>query len=237
MEQSAVKALVIDVGGTHVKVLASGRRTPLKLPSGPELTPGQMVREVKRATSDWTYDAVSIGFPGPVVHGRALREPANLGPGWVRYDFQRAFGKPVKLINDAAMQALGSYRGGRMLFLGLGTGLGVAAIHDGDLDPMEIGHLPYKNGKTYEDFLGLRGLKRLGRKKWEREVHEVVAQLRRALLPDYVVLGGGNAKLLRRLPPRARLGDNTNAFLGGFRLWRSTSRRARRAPKPIPTRI
>ena len=218
-----MKILVIDVGGTHVKVLASGRRTPIKLDSGPDLTPAQMVREVKRATREWKYDAVSIGFPGPVVHGRALHEPANLGPGWVRYDFERAFGKPVKIINDAAMQAFGSYAGGRMLFLGLGTGLGVAAIHDGHIDPMEIGHLPYKDGKTYEDFLGLQGLRRLGRRKWERHVHDVVDQLRKALISDYVVIGGGNAKLLQHLPPRVRLGDNANAFLGGFRLWRGTS--------------
>ena len=237
MEQSPVKPLVIDVGGTNVKLLASGRRIPLKIPSGPNLTPGQMVRDVKRATRDWKFDAVSIGVPAPVMHGRALREPSNLGPGWVRYSFERAFGKPVKLINDAAMQALGSYDGGHMLFLGLGTGLGVAAIHDGHIDPMEIGHLPYKDGKTYEDFLGLKGLKRLGRKKWERHVFEVVDQLRKALIADYVVLGGGNAKLLRRLPPRAHLGDNANAFLGGFRLWRSSAKphSARATARPART--
>jgi predicted NBD/HSP70 family sugar kinase len=227
-----MKILVIDVGGTHVKLLASGHRTPVKIDSGPTLTAARMVRAVKQATKDWSFDVISIGYPGPVVHGRPLHDPFNLGHGWVRFDFERAFGKPVKVINDAALQALGSYDGGRMLFLGLGTGLGVAAIDDGHVDPMEIGHLPYRNGKTYEDYLGIRGLHRLGRAKWERHVHDVVTQLRQALVSDYVVIGGGNAKLLRRLPTHARLGDNANAFLGGFRLWASESARHRRTSKP-----
>jgi polyphosphate glucokinase len=215
-----MKVLVIDVGGTHVKLLATGRRVPVKIDSGPHLSAAVMAREVKAAVQDWAYDVISIGFPGPVVHGRPMSEPVNLGPGWVRYDFERAFDCPVKVINDAAMQALGSYEGGRMLFAGLGTGLGVAAILDGYLVPMEVGHLPYHHGYTYEDYLGTKGLKRLGRRKWEAHVHDVVTRLRLALICEYVVIGGGNARLLRRLPPNARLGSNANAFLGGFRLWR-----------------
>ena len=218
-----MKVLVVDVGGSHVKVLATGRRIPVKLDSGPRLSAGTMVREVKEAIRDWTYDVVSIGFPGPVVHGRPLSEPFNLGKGWVRFDFERAFDAPVKVINDAAMQALGSYEGGRMLFAGLGTGLGVAAILDGHVVPLELGHLPYHNGKSYEDYLGSNGLKRLGRRKWERHVHDVVTSLRRALICEYAVIGGGNARLLHRLPPRSRLGSNANAFLGGFRLWRDAA--------------
>ena len=178
-----------------------------------------MVAQVKRLTADWDYKAVSMGYPGPVTHGRPLREPLNLGPGWMRFDFQKAFGCPVKIINDAAMQALGSYQGGRMLFLGLGTGLGSAMIVDGVLEPMELAHLPYRK-RTYEDYLGLRGLQRLGKKKkWERHVFKVVEILREGLEADYVVLGGGNVKKLKNLPPKARRGDNQNAFLGGFRLW------------------
>jgi polyphosphate glucokinase len=220
-----MKVLVIDVGGTHVKVLATGRREAVKFDSGPTLTAAEMVKQVKALTEGWVYEAVSIGFPGPVIHGRPLHEPHNLGPGWVRFDFERALGKPVRVINDAAMQALGSYAGGRMLFLGLGTGLGAAAIDDGHVAPLEIAHLPYKKGRTYEDCIGARGLARLGRKRWERRVHEIAEELRNALVCDYVVLGGGNAKLLKSRPPRTRLGDNSNAFLGGFRLWMGADRR------------
>jgi predicted NBD/HSP70 family sugar kinase len=214
------RVLVVDVGGTHVKVLATGQKQEREIVSGPDMTAGQMVKEVKRITKDWNYDVVSIGFPGPVVHGRPLREPYNLGHGWVGYNFVRAFGHPVKLVNDAAMQALGSYEGGSMLFLGLGTGLGSAMIVDGRLEPMELAHLPYKK-KTYEDYVGLQGLKRSGRKKWQRHVFAIVDQLKEAMEPDYVVLGGGNAKRLKKLPAGARLGDNRNAFAGGFRLWQA----------------
>jgi hypothetical protein len=232
----ALKVLVVDVGGTHVKLLATGQREPTKLGSGPTLTAAAMVKAVIGAARGWSYDVVSIGFPGPVIHGRPLHEPHNLGSGWLRFDFERAFGKPVRVINDAAMQALGSYAGGRMLFLGLGTGLGAAAIDGGQLQPLEIAHLPYKKGRTYEDYLGLRGLERLGRKRWERQVHKIAEQLRVALVCDYVVLGGGNARKLKSLPPHSRLGDNANAFLGGFRLWaepaaRKTAKRVRKRAK------
>ena len=213
------RVLAIDVGGTHVKVLATGRRTAVHIPSGPHMTARAMVAAVKRATATWKYDVVSIGFPGPVLHGKPVAEPKNLGGGWVGCDFRKAFRKPVKMVNDAAMQALGSYRGGRMLFLGLGTGLGTALIVDGVLEPMEIAHLPYKKGKTYEDFVGLRGLKRLGKRKWRRHVADVVQKLATALEAEDVVLGGGNVKKLDQLPPHARLGDNANAFTGGYRLW------------------
>jgi predicted NBD/HSP70 family sugar kinase len=218
-EQNAKKILAIDVGGTHVKALVTGQREPRKIPSGPRMTAREMVRQVKHLVHDWKYDAVSIGYPGPVIHGRPLREPYNLSKGWVGFNFCKAFGCPVQVINDAAMQALGSYHGGRMLFLGLGTGLGSAMITDGIIEPMELGHLPYKKGKTYEDYIGLRGLKHLGKKKWRRHVAGVVERLQAAMEPDYIVLGGGNAKKLKKLPPHARLGDNRNAFLGGFRLW------------------
>ena len=212
--------LVIDVGGTHVKLLVSGMKQPIIIPSGPTLTPWVMLRQVKEALNNFPYDLVSIGYPGPVIHGRPLREPHNLGGGWVGFDFRKALGRPVKTINDAAMQALGSYKGGRLLFLGLGTGLGSAMIADGVVEPMEIAHLPYKRGKTYEDYLGIRGLKRLGRKKWERHVAKVVSLLREALEPEEVVLGGGNAAKLKKLPPGTRLGSSENAFRGGFELWR-----------------
>jgi polyphosphate glucokinase len=213
------RVLVLDVGGNHVKVLATGEKEPRKLPSGQSLTPGQMVREVKRAVKDWKFDVVAIGYPGPVIHGRPLKEPHNLGSGWVGFDFEKAFGHPVKIINDAAMQAIGSYRGGRMLFLGLGTGLGSAMIVDGAVQPMELAHLPYKKGKTYEDYLGMRGLRRMGKKKWRRYVVRVVNELRTAVNADYVVLGGGNVKKMKTLPSKTRLGANGNAFIGGYRLW------------------
>jgi len=213
------RILVIDVGGTHVKLVVTGMKEPILIPSGPTLTPAVMMRQVKAALKNFPYDVVSIGYPGPVVHGRPLREPHNLGPGWVGFDFRRALGRPTKIINDAAMQALGSYKNGRLLFLGLGTGLGSAMIADGLIEPMELAHLPYKHGKTYEDYLGIRGLKRLGRKKWAREVAKVVGLMRAALQPEEVVLGGGNAKKLKKLPPGTRLGNNENAFPGGACLW------------------
>jgi polyphosphate glucokinase len=214
-----MRILVVDVGGTHVKVLATGHRQRIEIPSGPKMTPARMVAAVRALTPDWNYAAVSIGYPGAVVHGRPIIEPRHLGSGWVGYDFKKAFGRPVKIVNDAAMQALGSYQGGRMLFLGLGTGLGSALIVENVLEPMELAHLPYKKGRTYEDYVGLAGLERQGKKKWRRQVTEVVRQLKNAVQADYVVLGGGNAKLLKTLPPGTRLGDNSNAFRGGYRLW------------------
>ena len=211
--------LAIDVGGTHVKVLVTGRKKPRKHDSGPSMTARKMVKTVKGLAEDWTYEAISIGYPGPVLHGEIAVEPHNLGGGWVGFDFEKAFGCPVKIVNDAAMQALGGYRGGRMLFLGLGTGLGTTLIINGTIEPMELAHLPYRKGKTYEDYLGERGLKRLGRKKWQKHVHRVATALKRALEAEDAVLGGGNAKKLDRLPAGFRLGSNANAFTGGFRLW------------------
>ena len=217
-----MRIMVVDIGGTHVKLLATGRRTPVRLPSGPNLTPNEMVKLVKAAAAGWQDQVVSIGVPAPVVHGRTVSEPHNLGPGWVGYNFQKGFGKPVKVINDAAMQALGSYQGGRMLFLGLGTGLGSALIVDGLLEPMELGHLPYKKGRTYEDYVGERGLKRLGKKKWRKAVVDVVTRLRAAFEADEVVIGGGNAKLIEKWPAGVRAGANTQAFRGGYRLWQES---------------
>ena len=211
--------LVIDVGGTHVKVLATGHRRERKIVSGLTMTASKMVGGVKRITEDWKYDVVSIGYPGPELHGRPLREPHNLGGGWVEFDFVKAFGCPVKIVNDAAMQALGSYQGGRMLFLSLGAGLGSAMIVDGVMVPMELAHLPYKHGKTYEDFAGVGGLKRLGEKRWRRHVADVVELFKNALQPEYVVLGGGNVNNIKNLPAGTRRGNNRNAFVGGFRLW------------------
>jgi len=213
-----MKVLAIDIGGTHVKVLATGQKETRKFDSGATLTPRRMVSGVKRLTKDWKYDVVSIGYPGPVLHGRPVSEPRNLGSGWVRFDFKAAFGCPVKLINDAAMQALGDYTKGRMLFLGLGTGLGSTMIVDGIVEPMELGHLPFRKA-TYEDYVGLRGLKKHRKKKWRRYVAEVIGEMVAALEPEEVVLGGGNAKLLTKLPPHCQVADNANAFVGGFRLW------------------
>ena len=222
-ERLRVKVLVIDVGGTHVKVLISGEREPRKFESGPTLTAKQMVEGVKKIASDWKYDAVSVGFPGPVLRNHPIAEPVNLGRGWVGFNFRSAFGCSVRLVNDAAMQALGSYKRGKMLFLGLGTGLGSALVVDGIVEPMELGHLPYKKG-TYESYVGNAALEKKGKKKWRRQVADVVARLVAALEPDDVVLGGGNAKKLNQLPPKCRLGDNHNAFKGGFRLWAEASK-------------
>jgi polyphosphate glucokinase len=213
------KILVIDVGGTNLKLLASGQKQPFKIPSGPTMTGQRMIEAVRAAVKDWDFDAVSIGYPAPVVDGKPARDPWNLAPGWVNIDFEKAFKKPVKIINDAAMQALGSYEGGRMLFLGLGTGLGSTLIVDNAIAPMELAHLPYKKKQTFEDYVGQRGLDRLGKEKWRKAVHEVVTLLKNAMVADYVVLGGGNARHLDKLPEGARLGSNDNAFKGGFRLW------------------
>ena len=218
---TAQAVLVIDLGGTNVKVLATGQKEPRRYPSGPTMTPRRMVRVVKKLVRDWKFDCVSLGFPGPIINECPLREPHNLGIGWMGFNFRKAFGCPVKVINDAAMQALGSYKGGRMLFLGLGTGLGAAMIVDGMLEPMELAHLTYKDGKTYEDYLGLRGLERSGKKRWRRHVATIVKKLKIALKADYVVLGGGNSKKLKKLPLGTRLGSNACAFLGGFRIGRN----------------
>jgi len=223
-----MRVLVIDIGGTHVKVYSTGRREPVKIDSGPAMTPKELVNAVKARTSGWKYDVISIGYPGPVVHGKPLSEPANLGKGWLGFDFEKAFGRPVKIINDAAMQALGSYRGGHMLFLGLGTGLGSALVVDGVLEPMELAHLTYKHGKTFEEFVGTAALQRVGEKKWIKNVFEVVAQLKKALQPEYVVLGGGNSRRLRTMPPEAVRGDNEDARKGGLRLWDRPGKRTRR---------
>ena len=216
--KSTMNVLVVDVGGTNVKILATGHEVPRKFPSGPTLTPERMVSGVKQLAAEWQYEVISVGYPGPVLRSRAASDPHNLGRGWLGFDFETAFGCPVKLINDAALQALGSYEGGKMLFLGLGTGLGSAMILEGVLQPMELAHLPYKKG-TFEDYVGLRGLQRLGKKKWRRCVADVVARLVAALEPDDVVLGGGNVKELKDLPPACRAVNNASAFRGGFRLW------------------
>jgi polyphosphate glucokinase len=216
-----MNVLVIDVGGTHVKVLATGHKTHRDFESGPTLTPEQMVAGVKKLVADWKYEAISIGYPGPVLRNRPVSEPWNLGKGWAGFNFEAAFKCPVKVVNDAVMQALGSYKGGKMLFLGLGTGLGSAMVVDGVIEPMELGHLPYKKA-TFEDYVGIRGLKKVGKKKWRRLVADVVKRLVAALEPDDVVLGGGNVNKLNKLPSRSRAGDNKNAFLGGFRLWQKS---------------
>jgi hypothetical protein len=227
-----MKVLVIDVGGNNVKISLSGRKgDPIKVPSGPDMTAALMAAAVKKVIKGFKYDRVSIGYPGPVVNGRPAEEPANLGQGWRGFDYKKAFGKPVRVVNDAAMQALGSYQGGRMLYLGLGTGLGSALVLKGVLAPMELAHLPYKTGKTYEDFVGARGLKRLGRKAWTEHVHAVVALLKHGLQCDYVVLGGGQTRKLKSLPRGVRVGGNLNAALGGMRLWeQSEHSRPRRKP-------
>jgi polyphosphate glucokinase len=211
--------LAVDVGGSHVKAVVSTDPAGMRrFVSGPQLDPKEMVAGITDLTRDWSYGAVSVGVPAPVRGGRVVREPVNLGRGWVGFDFEDAFGRPTKVVNDAAMQALGSYEGGKMLFLGLGTGLGSTLVVDGIVEPMELAHLPFRR-HTFEDYVGERGRKRLGSEKWRAAVRETVELLMAALLPEYVVIGGGNAKRLQDLPPRVRLGANDNAFLGGFRLW------------------
>ena len=210
--------LVVDVGGNHIKVLASGEQESRRADSGPNMTSAQMVETAKKLADDWTWDRVSVGIPSPVHGGRVVAEPVNLGKGWVNFDYESAFGKPTKVVNDAAMQALGSYEGGKMLFIGLGTGLGSAFVANGFVQPMELGHLPYKKA-TFEDYAGRAALDRRGKERWLSDVADIVAKLTAALEPDYVVLGGGNAKKLDELPPNARLGANSDAFTGGFRLW------------------
>ncbi len=219
-----MNVLVIDIGGTHVKVLATGQHAHREFDSGPALTPKRMVSEVRKLVAGWKYDVVSIGYPGPVLRDRPISEPWNLGKGWAGFNFGAAFKRPTKVVNDAAMQALGSYKRGKMLFLGLGTGLGSALIVDGIVEPLELGHLPYKKA-TFEDYVGIRGLDKYGKKKWRGYVTDVVKRLVAAIEPDDVVLGGGNVKKLKMLPSGCRVGDNANAFLGGFRLWQETGAR------------
>ena len=222
-EPDAPEVLSVDVGGSHVKMLVNGGSERRRFVSGPELTPDDMVKGVLEQTTDWEYGAVTVGVPAPVLADRVVHEPVNLGDGWVGFDFETAFGRPTKVLNDAAMQAFGSYAGGRMLFLGLGTGLGSTMIVEGIIEPMELGHLPYRKG-TFEEYVGERGRKRLGKKRWKKVVHDVIEQLSAALEPEYVVLGGGNAERLDELPENVRLGHNEDAFLGGFRLWIPTKR-------------
>jgi polyphosphate glucokinase len=217
-QKAAANVLVIDVGGHNVKILATGQAEPRKLATGPKFSAEQMVNGVKGLSQDWKYDVVSIGFPAPVRHDRPVEEPFNLGRGWVGFDYPAAFGRPVKMINDAAMQALGSYKSGKMLFLGLGTGLGSSLVVEGMVVPTELCRLPYRKA-TFEDYVGTRGIERFGKKKWRRFVEDVVERLTAALEPEDVVLGGGNVKYLKELPKGCRVGDNNNAFVGGFRLW------------------
>jgi len=216
---SGSQVLAIDIGGTNVKVRVPSDPERRSFPSGPTLTPQAMVTGVLELTKDWTFDRVSIGIPAPVLDNRPLHDPMNLGEGWVEFDYDRDFARPVKLINDAAMQAVGSYDGGKMLFLGLGTGLGSCIIAGHVIIPTELAHLPYRKRGSFEHYVGLRGLERLGKRAWRRHVDRVTAMLHAALMPDYVVLGGGNARLMKELPEGCRLGENANAFLGGFRLW------------------
>lgn len=224
--------LAIDVGGTHVKFERSGCNERREFESGPRLSAAAMVEQVLAATRDLDYDVVSIGVPAPVIHGKLIHDPHNLGEGWVGFDFEHTFGKPTRLVNDAAKQALGSYEGGKMLFLGLGTGLGSAMIVDGIIEPMELAHLPYKKGKTFEDYVGIRGREQLGRKKWRAAVNDVIQRLKDALEADYVVVGGGNAQQLKELPPNTRICPNTNAFPGGYRLWDGVPSGSRGREKP-----
>lgn len=227
-----MKILVIDVGGAHVKVLATGQTDEIKIVSGPKMTARMMVKKVHAAVKDWSFDHVTIGYPGVVVHDKPVTEPHNLAEGWVGFDYRKAFGKPVRILNDAAMQAFGAYEGKRMLFLGLGTGLGSALIVDGVIEPMELAHLPYRSSRTYEDYVGEAGLERLGKKRWRKHVAKVVNLLKTAMEADYVVLGGGNARLLTDLPEGVRLGNNADAFTGGLRVWesgeQSTTHRSRK---------
>jgi polyphosphate glucokinase len=235
LQEDTMKILVIDIGGTNVKFLATGQQTPRKFPSGRKLTPEQMVAGVRDATKDWEYDAVSIGYPGPVLCGQPMLEPTNLGPGWMEFDFAAAFECPVKVMNDAAMQALGSYEGGKMLFVGLGTGFGTTVIMDGVVEPLELGRFRYKKG-TLEDYVGKRGMKRLGRAKWQRHIAFFLGRLVAALKPDDVVIGGGNAKKLDPVPDGVRLGSNANAITGGFHMWDTPAERpsSRTAGRAVP---
>lgn len=228
------RILVLDVGGSHVKWRIGERGEPERFVSGPKMSPARMVKALRKHVEPGQYDAVSIGYPGLVFRGRIAAEPFNLGRGWVGFDFAQALGKPVRIVNDAAMQAIGSYGGGRMLFLGLGTGMGATLILDGVVEPMELGHLPYKRGHTYEELVGERGLERHGKKKWRKVVAEVVTTLGAALEVDYVVLGGGNARLLKKMPKHARLGDNGNAMIGGRLLWRTSGNPLVLAPDVRP---
>jgi polyphosphate glucokinase len=214
-----MKVLVIDIGGTNIKVASTDMRVPVKIPSGPAMTAEQMTKDVLAATAGWAYDCVSIGYPGPVVHHRPIAEPHNLGGGWIDFPYEKAFGKPLRFINDAAMQALGGYKGGRMLFLGTGTGLGSAMIFDGIVIPLELAHLPYKKGLSYEQYIGLVGLERRGVKRWRKSVLDIITRLQAAMVCDTVLLGGGNAKLMKSLPNHVILGANTNAIDGGIKLW------------------
>ena len=223
-----MKVLVIDVGGTYVKVLATGEKTHREFVSGPKMTPKIMVAQVRKLVADWQYDVIAMGYPGPVIRDRPLAEPWNLGKGWVGFNFRSAFKRPIKITNDAAMQALGSYRRGKLLFVGLGTGLGSAMVVDGMLEPMELAHLPYRKA-TFEDYVGVRGLKKYGKRKWRKFVTDVVERLIAALEPDEVVLGGGNVRNLKKLPPYCRAGDNAKAFRGGFRLWETNGAPSRSA--------
>jgi polyphosphate glucokinase len=211
--------LVIDIGGTHVKVASTAQPVPLKIPSGPTMNAQQMAEQVILGTKGWKYDHISIGYPGPVEHDRPLAEPHNLAAGWIDFPYQKVFRKPLRFINDAAMQALGGYRGGRMLFLGIGTGMGSAMVFDGTIVPLELAHLPYRKGRTYEEYLGKAGLEMLGKKRWRKSVLDVIERLKNALICEYVLLGGGNAKLMKQLPPHIILGANSNAIDGGIRLW------------------
>ncbi len=233
-----MKVLVIDIGGTNIKVASTDIRVPIKIPSGPTLTAAQMASDVLAATKGWRYDCISIGYPGPVIHDRPLQEPHNLAAGWIDFPYRKAFGKPIRFSNDAAMQALGGYKGGRMLFLGTGTGLGSAMIFDGVIIPLELAHLPYKKDRTYEEYAGLAGLERQGKKRWRKSVLDIIERLQTALVCDSVLLGGGNAKLMKDLPSHVMLGANSNAIDGGIKLWQdaavsnSSIPMATQTPKP-----
>jgi len=224
-----MKVLVIDIGGTNIKVASTDMRVPIKIPSGPEMTAKAMVEQVLEATKGWEYDCITIGYPGPVNHDAPVCEPHNLAPGWVDFPYAKALGKPYRFINDAAMQALGGYKGGKMLFLGTGTGLGSAVIADGLILPLELAHLPYKKGLTYEEYIGLAGLERRGKKKWRKSVLEIIELLKAAMVCDYVLLGGGNAKLMKELPQHVILGANSNAIDGGIKLWERDAPAAKKA--------
>ena len=235
------RILVVDVGGTHVKAFATGQTTPIRVPSGPGLTPLEMSTSLQAAIRGWRYDAVSIGYPGPVVDGRIVMEPRNLGGGWTSFDFEHAFDRPVRILNDAAMQALGGYQGGRMLFLGLGTGLGSALVVEGHLQPLELAHLPYRRGREFEEYVGEAGRKRVGNKRWRHFVFDVCRRLVEGMQTQSLLIGGGSArrlvKHLDKLPPNTRLGSNADAFRGGFRLWMAPEERALLHAEPIPDAV